>query len=259
MRITLQKIIWITSINIGWAQEVSEIHLQGLYNGRNLFVQNPLYKQSKHLCVEEIYLNDQIVMQMPSSSAIEVRMEDLLTRAEVDIRIIHKSSCRPEVLNPEVLSVVPLVRFEYLYLRDNKLCWKIQGEEDAAHYQIEYVSGGAWEKEATVAAGADSAVYVYAPINFLPGVNKYRVQYISPNCRLHSSDVEILLDDKLITFNPAVVRDQMTLSERTYFEILDAHQQLIIKGEARQIPLRRLKPGDYFIVLDGKLYPFVKR
>ena len=251
--------LWCAEISAGWAQNMPEMHFQGLYNGQNVFLQNPLHRPSGAFCIEKVYLNDRLVAQMPRSSALEVRLSDLSMRAEVDIRIIHKATCQPQVLNPEVLSIVPLVRFEYLYVRDNKLCWKVMGEEAGARYQIEYVDNGVWEKEATIDIKAETSDYVYAPTHFLPGVNKYRIQYISKNYRLHSSDVEILLDDKLITFSPSVVQDHMTLSEYTYFEILDAAEQVVIKGDGKRIPLRRLKPGDYFIVLEGKMYPFVKR
>ena len=258
-RPSLEIALFLLFISCVAAQGATEMRFKGRYNGENLFLQNPLHKPPRHFCIEEIYLNDRLVAQSPRSSAIEVRFDHLPPRSEIDIRILHKNTCLPKVINPEVLSIKPIIRFLYMHTYDHKLHWKIKGEEPNAGYQVEYLNGGVWDIEATLEAGADSSKYTHSPTNFLPGVNKYRVQYISPNVRRYSSDVEILLEEKLITFTPEVVRDQMTLSERTYFEILDEKQNLLLQGEAKQIPLKRLKAGNYFIVLDGKLYPFVKR
>ena len=242
-----------------FAQEnTQEIRIEGRYNGKNLFLQNPIHKSYDSFCIEEIQLNSEVLLRSPRSSAVEIRLDHLPFRAAVHIRILHKKSCRPKVINPEVLLRVGYTTFSYFYSKENKLYWRTEGEEPDASYTVEFLNGDAWEKEATILR-SDLSAYMYSPKQLVEGVNKFRVKYSSSTFSLYSTDVEILLRETIITFSPQVVRDRMTLSERTYFEILDAKQNIILKGTATRIPLRKLKPGDYFIVLDGKTYPFVKR
>ena len=246
-------------IPYGFAQTNSEkMHLEGIYNGKNLFLQNPMYKTYGTFCVDELRLNGQVLLREPKSSAVEIKLSHLALRTAVDIQILHKSNCLPKILNPEVIRRTGYTTFLYFYAQDNKLYWRTQGEESDAYYVLEQFDGDAWTAEANITR-ADSATYAYTPTSLLAGTNKFRIKYVSSRFSRYSTDVEILLKEKIITFSPRVVKDRMTLSEYTYFEILNSKQKVILKGEAKKIPLRKLRPGDYFIVLDGEVYPFIKR
>lgn len=78
--------------------------LQGRFQGKNLYVQNP--SREEDYCVCSVVINDSIEVDFEhiNSSAFEINMIglDLKFGSEVNIKIIHFSDCKPKVLNPEV-------------------------------------------------------------------------------------------------------------------------------------------------------------
>lgn len=250
---------WWLLVQSSLQAQAQEIRIQGRYRGENLFLQNPLHQSYDTFCINEVRLNGQLIVQAPRISAVEIKLQHLPQQAKVTILIRHKTRCQPKILNPEALKTVGKASFSTFYVQENTLFWKVKDEEPDAQYIVEYLNGDTWDIEASLPKSPDSSSYTYVPTTLVAGVNKFRIRYLSSTFYRYSTDIEILLKEKIITFSPQVVQDKMTLSERSYFEILNASQSLILQGETQVIPLRKLKPGDYFIVLDGKLYPFVKR
>ena len=246
-----------------WAQEgpLKNYTIQGFFTGKNLYIQNVFHKKAGLFCVVGVYVNKKIVIERPKISALEVSLAELPKYSKVEVSILHRPSCVPRVLNPEVLSLTKSSAFKYISVQENKIIWTMESEAQSASYAIEFLNGDQWETEATLTGHAqDLSTYTYTPTTFSPGGNKFRVKYVSKTQELYSSPVEILLEEKVITFTPEIVIDKMRLSERAYFEILDETQQhVLLEGELQEIPLRLLASGNYFIVLEGKIYPFVKK
>jgi hypothetical protein len=81
------------------------IVLEGNYQGKNLFIQNPFSEAGVGFCVFEVSVNDQIATDEINSSAFEVDMNNfgLKISDPVVVKVKHKDGCTPVVLNPEVL------------------------------------------------------------------------------------------------------------------------------------------------------------
>ena len=81
------------------------IVLEGHYQGRNIFIQNPFSEAGVGFCVFEVTVNDQIATDEINSSAFEIDMRNfgLQQGDPVTVRIRHRDGCNPVVLNPEVL------------------------------------------------------------------------------------------------------------------------------------------------------------
>ena len=233
--------------------------LQGRYYGENVFLSNPLYKDYSTFCIQEVVLNGKILLKEPKISALEVKLGHLPLKTEISIRITHRPQCSFRVINPEALSIVGQATFTHLYTEENKLFWRVKHAEPDARYIIKRLNSDDWEEDGSISAHPDSAIYTYRPKKLYAGVNKFRIKYVSSTFTRHSTDVEILLKETIITFTPYRVKDHIMLSERTYFEVLSSEQKVLLSGETQRIPLRRLRPGSYFILLKGKAYPFIKR
>ena len=250
-------------LSVGWAQpatpSVRQIQAKGIYTGTNLYVQNPLYKDLASFCIEEILLNGRLLLSSPTLSAIEVKLDHLSLGAKVDVRINHKQGCLPRVINPGVLGKAAWATFAYFMQVDDDICWKVHNEAPGTQYDIERLNSDEWEREQSLMGGASQGTYCYKPEGLSRGVNVFRIRSISSQIIRHTPQLEILVREKVITFSPKVVKSKMTLSEHAFFEILNDKKEPLLQGEARIIPLRRLKPGDYFIVIEGKEYAFTKR
>lgn len=98
---------------VGYCQEKCIVNipqntliLNGYYNGKNIFVQNPWIENSKRFCVQRYpCVNGNVTTRMVESSAFEIDLKCHLFKIgdKIEIKIEHGVSCRPKILNPEVL------------------------------------------------------------------------------------------------------------------------------------------------------------
>ncbi len=237
-----------------------EISITGVYQGKSLFIQNPLVSPNQY-CIKEIYLNGLPLNLNFRISAIEIDFKSIDLYTPVAVRVAHDSLCQPKIVNPQAVLWHSSFRFTSIIVTDEELKWATRGERDRATYTIEKLNGEEWLDVSVVESKADFAAseYIYYP-EHSEGANKYRIKYEPPSgSYLYSDEVEVVFYKEPITFSPKVVSDKITLSKAAPFEILDANENVILTGSSKEIPLRLLKPGSYFIVLDGNKEPFVKK
>src|SRR5437868_2524545 len=79
----------------GWV-----IILEGNYQGKNLYVQNPYGSGGVGFCVTEVLVNGNIATDEIASSAFEIdfKPHKLVVGDKVEIKIKHKEDCKPKVL-----------------------------------------------------------------------------------------------------------------------------------------------------------------
>ena len=251
---------------LGAVSAQSSFELRGIYQGENVFIQNPLYDPMNALssdrvqfCIEQITVNGTVVYNYPKQSAIEVDLGSLALSTSVRIVVTYAVGCLPVCLNPEALKPGARFRFVQVYSREDTLCFETVGEESQASYFIERLIGVDWERLNEVPSQQKKKSLYCLNLDYYQGPNQLRICYESPNRQVCSSSVEIWYTKPPITFSPEVVVDKMVLSEETDFEILDAERNVILQGHARVLQLRLLKSGEYFIVLDGEEYLFFKK
>ena len=82
------------------------IVLEGIYQGKNLYIQNPFGSSGVGFCVQEVRVNGNVTTDEIASSAFEIDLRNFQFKLgdKVEIKIIHKDDCKPKVLNPEVLN-----------------------------------------------------------------------------------------------------------------------------------------------------------
>ncbi|MCY4418500.1 MAG: hypothetical protein OXB93_01475 [Cytophagales bacterium] len=240
--------------------------LSGVYKGENLWVQNPFLPKTQEFCVQQVRLNGKTILKDIKLSAFQIDMDMYLRSRNlydpVRISLVHEEDCVPHVPNVEVISPDASFLFTSVFISADTLYWEVRDEAPKAEYLVERLQEvGRWEHQTRVPVdriGMERSYFVIP--EFKTGLNKFRIRYISPDQEdILSMFTETHYAAKEINFYPLPVKDKMTLSKKTYFEILNLKNEVLLKGDVRVIPLRRLPPGSYYIVLDGRKYPFVKR
>ncbi|HEX2683512.1 MAG TPA: hypothetical protein VHL77_06250, partial [Ferruginibacter sp.] len=107
------------------------IILEGNYQGKSLYVQNPFGPGGVGFCVTEIKVNGNITTDETNSSAFEIdlKQQKLNLGDKIEIKIFHKEGCKPKVLNPEVLK--PRSSFEVVNMtadKDGTIKWSTKSE-----------------------------------------------------------------------------------------------------------------------------------
>src|SRR5687767_7570800 len=102
-RLCLYLICFLFSISSSFSQGV--IVLEGNYQGKTLYVQNPFGPGGVGFCVTEVKVNGNITTDETNSSAFEIdlKAQKLNPGDKIEVKIFHKDGCKPKVLNPEVL------------------------------------------------------------------------------------------------------------------------------------------------------------
>src|SRR4051812_11757378 len=111
--------------------------LEGNYQGKNLYIQNPFASSGVGFCVQEVRVNGNVTTDEITSSAFEIDFRNLQLKIgdKVEIKITHKDDCKPKVLNPEVLK--PKSTFEVMSMSvapDMTFKWTTKGETGKLPY-----------------------------------------------------------------------------------------------------------------------------
>ena len=262
----MQRLTWrifyflISAIFFNRGMSAQEVAITGVYQGKPLFIQNPL-STSGQFCIQNIYLNGRTLDINLNISAIEIAFKGLDLYTPVSVRVAHDSLCLPKIVNPQAVFWHSSFRFTSLSVSTEELKWATRGEREKGLYRIEKLNADEWMEIATVESKGQfsASEYLYYP-EHSEGDNKYRIKYeTGSSVYLYSDEAEVVFYKEPITFSPRVVTEKMTLSRAAAFEILDSSEKVILTGNAKEIPLRLLKPGTYYIVLDGVKESFVKR
>lgn len=240
------------------------IILEGVYQGKNLYVQNPFAGSGVGFCTFEVTINGDISTDEISSSAFEIDFTNynLKLGDKVIVKINHHNDCRPKVLNPEVLE--PKSTFEIIDIavdQDGVLKWKSKNETGELDYIIEQFRWNKWVKVGEVKGKGQVDEQSYSfQIKPHSGENTFRVKQIDyTNKPRYGPSVKYTDADIIpITFSPRKVKKVLIFSHETMFEVYDAYGNIVKKGFANQIDVINLDKGIYYLNYDSKSERFIK-
>ncbi len=240
------------------------IVLEGHYQGKNLYVQNPFAGSGVGFCTYEVTVNGEVTTDEWNSSAFEI---DLASRGlkvgdPVVIKIKHKDDCKPKVLNPEVLK--PKSTFEVVSMEvtaDGVLKWKTKNETGKLPYIIEQFRWNKWVRVGEVDGDGTPGEHEYSfKITPHSGVNKFRVKQVDYSGKpRYSKSVEYTSSTPEITFSPIKVKSEIIFTGETMYEIYDSYGNIVKKGYGDKIDASNLTKGIYYLSYDNKTETFVKK
>jgi hypothetical protein len=254
------------------AQQGSVIILEGNYQGKVLYVQNPFGPGGVGFCVTEIKVNGNITTDETNSSAFEIDLKPhkLNIGDKVEIKIFHKEGCKPKVLNPEVLK--PKSTYEVIGIsvaKDGTFKWTTKSETGKLTFFVEQYRWNKWVKVGEVDGMGTPATNDYAfKITPHSGKNMVRVRQTdySGTPRL-SKGVDFISDIPEIEFAPIkvskdinfFVKGKESSAAETMYEIYDQYGNIVKKGSGTKVDVSNLPKGPYFLNYDNKMGEFVKK
>ncbi|HEU4717310.1 MAG TPA: hypothetical protein VFU15_05740 [Bacteroidia bacterium] len=248
----------------GYSQ--SMILLEGTYQGKNVYVQNPFNNNGVGFCVYEVRVNDQITTDEIGSSAFEIDLRNFNLKQgdAVSIKIFHKPDCTPKVLNPEVLK--PKSTFNTTSITvdktDETLKWTTTGESGKLTFVVEQFRWNKWVKVGEVeglgTAGPNNYSFKIVPHS---GENQFRVKQVDYSGQARTSPVAKYTSDvQPIKFYPVKVKDKITFEGgETMWEIYDQYGNIVKKGFGSTVDCTGLAKGGYFLNYDNTTAEFFKQ
>jgi hypothetical protein len=265
-------LIVLTAITSQLGAQGNVIILEGNYQGKSLYVQNPFGPGGVGFCVTEIKVNGNITTDETNSSAFEIdlKQQKLNLGEKIEVKIFHKEGCKPKVLNPEVLK--PRSSFEIVNMsieKDGTVKWSTKSETGKLTFVIEQRRWNKWVKVGEVEGVGTPSVNEYS-FKIAPhsGRNEIRVRQTDYSGQPRvSKPVDFQSDLPEAEFGPQKTSKEITFfmkgkqdkAVETMYEIYDQYGNIAKKGFGSKVDVSNLPKGLYFINFDNKTGEFTKK
>lgn len=239
------------------------IIIEGNYQGKNLYVQNPFAGAGVGFCVQKVEVNGQVTTDEVNSSAFEIDFNNYQFKIgdKVTVKITHKDDCKPKVLNPEVLK--PKSTFDVTSMKldgDGTLKWATKNETGKLPFIIQQYRWNTWVKAGEIEGkGVGDNEYVFK-VTFHSGENQLRLKQVDYTSQPRiSKPVKYVSSVPEITYNPVKVTKDITFSGETLYEIFDQFGNVVKKGFGKSVDCGNLSKGVYYLNYDNKTAEFIKK
>jgi hypothetical protein len=259
-------------LSTGGAFSQGVIVLDGNYQGKPIYVQNPFGPGGVGFCVTEVKVNGNITTDETNSSAFEIdlKAQKLVPGEKVEVKIMHKDGCKPKVLNPEVLK--PKSTFEVVSMsadKDGNFTWATRSETGKLPFIVEQFRWNKWVKVGEVEGKGTPSNNEYSfKVNPHSGKNQLRVRQtdFSGQPRL-SKPVDFMGEVPEADFGPLktnkdisfFVKGKQDKSLETMYEVYDQYGNVVKKGFGNRLDVSNLPRGTYYLNFDNKMGEFSKR
>ena len=249
----------------------SVIILEGNYQGKSLYVQNPFNSGGVGFCVTEVKVNGNITTDETNSSAFEIDLKahKLNMGEKVEVKIFHKDGCKPRVLNAEVLK--PRSSFEVTNMTvdpDGTMKWSTKSETGILTYIIEQYRWNKWVKVGEVEGNGTPNGNEYTfKITPHSGKNQLRIKQTDYTGQPRiSKPVDFVSEVAECNFSPLKTNKEINFvsmsdgkASETMYEIYDQYGNIVKKGYGSKVDVSNLPRGSYFINFDNKMGEFSKK
>lgn len=246
--------------------QAGTIVLEGNYQGKNIFVQNPFSEAGVGFCVYQVTVNDKVATDEINSSAFEVDLSSfgLKVGDNVTIKIMHKDGCTPKVLNPEVLK--PKSTFDIVkqsVAPDGTYTWTTTNETGEVPFIVQEKRWNKWIRVGEVPGDGTPGEHNYS-FKVVPhsGENTYRVKQTDLSKRSRFSESVTFTDPSVaaVTWTYDKKTEKINLSTGSLYEVYDQFGNIVKRGYATDIDVADLKKGMYYLNYDNKTgETFIKR
>jgi len=225
--------------------------LEGVYQGKDLYVMNPFSNEGVGFCVYEVLVNGQVTSDEINSSAFAVDLTqfDLNPGDDLIVTIRSKSSCDPKIINPEAISPTSTCRFSDISLNNNgELHWVTEGENGRLPFIIEHFKWNKWVEIGSVEGKgkADKNGY-FLKIKLPDGENKIRIKQKDYQGIKLSEEVTINVSKPASKLVTEKVSNSVDFTANTHYELYSSYGVLLKTGYASKIDITSLEKGRYYL------------
>jgi len=244
--------------------ESNSLELNGVYQGKDLYVKNPFGQDGVGFCVYEVYVNDELTRDEINSSAFAIDFSILGIKKGQDVKIVlnHKEGCEPLILNPEAIKPHSTFTVKNISVSNNLLKWTTENESGSLPYEVEQFRWNKWVKIGEVRGEGTSVANEYSfQLKPYSGENKVRVKQIDYTGKPRYSEA-VTYDPGIsaVTFTPEKPENSINFSRETQFEVFDKYGNLVRTGYGRSLDISDLERGEqYYLNYDSSFGSVFKK
>jgi hypothetical protein len=239
------------------------IIISGIYQGKDLYVRNPLTADSAGYCVYEVLVNGVVTAdQLNSASfAVDLAIWKLNPGDALEIVLRCKENCEVKVLNPEV--IYPNSTFEITSLTVSAtggMEWTTEKESAPLTFVIEQFRWNKWNKVGEIKGKGiiESTRYNYS-VNLHSGLNTFRVYQMDYKGQHTSDEYKIESTTPEVKIKSLKVSNAIEFSSITDYEIVSEFGTLITSGRGSSVDSSKYVKGKYYVNYDNKVGAIVEK
>ncbi|MFA0963605.1 T9SS C-terminal target domain-containing protein [Roseivirga sp. BDSF3-8] len=238
---------------------LGQVTLQGVYQGKNIYIQNPLSEDNRTFCTRGVIVNGRLLIEQPNTSAFEIDLSFLQIGEEVNIKIEHKNSCEPKIINPQVVRSPGRFAFSDIHLGKHNITWQTKGERPGGKFFVEQWVNNEWVIRHTIDGKGEAAVYALR-IDCFSGNNRFRIKHLqNDGIIFYSEEQAFESNEDPVTFYPLRVAEKIVLSKPTDYKVTSVNGTPLAKGKGKEIPLQHLRTGVYYLYIENRQEKFFKK
>lgn len=265
----MKKITLLTFFVFGLVIQLSaNLSVEGSFQGKNLFIQNPETNDGFGFCITKVTVNGNVYPAPINKTAFEIDFGLLGINVGEDVLILlqHDGSCTPKVLNPEVLLPKSTFTLENLDVKKNgEIKWQTRNENGKLPFIIEQYRWNKWVNVGEVEGNGENKLNTYTfNINPHSGNNEIRIVQIDHSGKRNASKSFTFTSNvPEVEMTPKKVKDEIKFiannrDVETKYEIFDAYGNIVKKGFGSKVNCTNLRKGAYYINFDNKNEKFIK-
>lgn len=264
----MKKILFLLTVLFLNTSVFAALSVEGTYQGKNLYVQNPMDDEGFGYCATKVTVNGDVMPGGTNMRAFEIDFSqfNIEIGEPVFIVIEHHDGCKPKIMNPEVLLPRSTFTVEAMTVtKDGNLQWTTSGEQGKLPFTVEQYRWNKWvpvgEVQGKGGGTNNSYEFKFAPHS---GENTVRVVQIDHSgTKRASKEVKFVSNTPVVTKTPAKVKDEIKFLANgkpyeTKYEIHDAYGNIVKKGTGETVNCSNLLKGVYYISFDNSNEKFIK-
>jgi hypothetical protein len=243
-------------LSICTAATAEVIVLNGIYNGKDLYVKNSVTSSGLGFCAFEVIVNGTTTTDELNMSVFGVDFKSLALKMgeEVEIVIRCKEDCGVRVLNPEVLHPESTFQVESVLVnKTGHLEWSTKNERGQLPYNIEQYKWKRWVKVGeTMGAGDEERNTYTMDLALHSGVNIFRVSQKDHRGQRVSNDIKVESKAPLVALIKTTVTKSIDFTSETAYEIYSSYGEKVGAGTAKNIDIQKFPRGEYLLNFDNQ-------
>ncbi|MFM7310309.1 MAG: hypothetical protein ACKOZY_06855 [Flavobacteriales bacterium] len=236
--------------------EAEVITVNGVYQGKDVYVTNPTTSSGVGFCIFEVLVNNQPSKDEvnPSSFAVDLRVWGFKKGDPVQLVFRCKEKCDVRLVNPESFYPTSTFNIESIKLSNEGLLeWITTKEGIALPYYVEQFRWNKWINVGEALGIGEPVSCKYSiQVNLTSGLNIFRVLQTDWKGQHYSQEVRIESPVKAVGINNVKFGQTLELTAETDYELYSEFGNLVLKGRGQSINTAALSKGVYYLSYDNK-------
>ena len=232
------------------------ITVNGVYQGKDIYVTNPTATSGVGFCIFEVLVNNQTTKDEVNSSSFAVDLSVWGFKKGDPIQLVFrcKEKCDVRLVNPEFFYPTSTFSIESIKLSNEGLLeWTTLKEGISLPYRVEQFRWNKWINVGEVLGIGEPVSCKYSiKVNLTSGLNIFRVLQTDWKGQHYSQEVRIDSPVKAVGINNVKFGQTLELTAETDYELYSEFGNLVLKGRGQSINTAALSKGVYYLSYDNK-------